>query len=112
MSRTATALPRITPKVREREAEAVHLYAKIHALKAELKELEEEGRELATELFEGYGLTSLQGSDGSLSIKMTAGAERLDSAKVRQILTPAQLDAVTVVGASTLRISFTPRREE
>ena len=91
------------------EAAVVAMYSRIAELKAELKQIEGDARERAIDLYEGYGLTVLQGEDGVVTIKKRAGGTRLDTKLVRKMLTKAQIDQVSVPTPATLVMSFTGR---
>jgi hypothetical protein len=93
----------------EEEANVVAIYSRIAELKAELKKIEGDARERATDLYEGYGLTVLQGADGVVTIKKRGAGTRLDTKLVRKMLTKKQIEQASVPTSATLVMSFTGR---
>ena len=95
--------------VEKEEAEVVALYSRIYELKAQIKEIETDARDRATDLYEGEGLAVITGDEGVVTVKVVKGSKRIDTKLVRKILTKEQIEEVTSVGADSMRFSFTAK---
>jgi hypothetical protein len=97
------------------EAAVVAAYAEISALKKRIQELEKGigddpgARERALDLYEGHGLTALQGDEGVVTLTPKQGSLQLKKELVAQYLTGAQMKECQVRGKGQVAISFTPR---
>ena len=93
----------------KQQQEAVRLLAEAAELEQRAKELKSRGREIAIELYEGYGLMTLAGDEGVVVIQIKKGAVTLDRKAVEELLTPAQLNACLKQGKPQTAVSFKPK---
>ena len=92
------------------QAEIVRLYARLADMKREVEALEKEARGRAIDLYEGYGLTVLEGYEGVVTMQQRAAPRSLDRKQVERYLTPAQLQACLKEGKPSTAVTFTAKR--